>query len=115
MSTCDFQQCGILTNVDSDEPLQPPLSLETSNYVQSVAKHSYNIQVTSKGSDQTAHMRRLISAFTGHTYHIAGTLMWWLNYLSFKAYFGAQKTVNHSQIYSDIFGKLHIYTPKVYL
>ena len=22
--TCDFQQCGILTSVDSDEPLQPP-------------------------------------------------------------------------------------------
>ena len=35
--TCDFQQCGILTNVDSDEPVQPPLSLETPNDVQSVA------------------------------------------------------------------------------
>ena len=22
--TCDFQQCGILTCVDSDEPVQPP-------------------------------------------------------------------------------------------
>ena len=22
--TCDFQQCGILTSVDSDEPVQPP-------------------------------------------------------------------------------------------
>ena len=21
--TCDFQQCGILTSVDSDEPVQP--------------------------------------------------------------------------------------------
>ena len=21
---CDFQQCGILTSVDSDEPVQPP-------------------------------------------------------------------------------------------
>ena len=21
--TCDFQQCGILTNVDSDKPVQP--------------------------------------------------------------------------------------------
>ena len=27
--TWDFQQCGILTSVDSDEPLQPILSLET--------------------------------------------------------------------------------------
>ena len=23
--TCDFQQCGILTSVDSDEHVQPPL------------------------------------------------------------------------------------------
>ena len=23
-ATRDFQQCGILTNVDSDEPVQPP-------------------------------------------------------------------------------------------
>ena len=33
----DFQQCGILTSVDSGEPVQPPLSLETPNNVQSVA------------------------------------------------------------------------------
>ena len=25
--TFDFQQCGILTSVDSDEPLQPPFQL----------------------------------------------------------------------------------------
>ena len=34
--TCDFQQCVILTSVDSEEPVQPPLSLETPNDVQSV-------------------------------------------------------------------------------
>ena len=28
--TCDFQQCGILTSVDSDEPVQPPLRLRNS-------------------------------------------------------------------------------------
>ena len=28
--TCDFQQCGILTSVDSDEPEQPPVKLRTS-------------------------------------------------------------------------------------
>ena len=32
------------------------LSLETQNDVQSVALHSQNVQVTSKGSDQTAVM-----------------------------------------------------------
>ena len=24
---CDFQQCGILISVDSDEPVQPPFKL----------------------------------------------------------------------------------------
>ena len=39
--TRDFEQCGILTCVDSDEPVQPPftltLSLGTPNDVPSVA------------------------------------------------------------------------------
>ena len=35
--TIDTQQCGILTSVDSDEPVQLLLSLENSNHVQSVA------------------------------------------------------------------------------
>ena len=34
---CDFQQCGILTSVDSDEPVQPPFKLRNYNDVQSVA------------------------------------------------------------------------------
>ena len=25
--TCDFQECGIVTSVDSDEPVQPPFKL----------------------------------------------------------------------------------------
>ena len=29
--THDFQQCGILTHVDSDEPVQPPFQLRNSN------------------------------------------------------------------------------------
>ena len=29
--TCDFQQCGILTSVDSDEPVQPVFKLRNSN------------------------------------------------------------------------------------
>ena len=36
------------------------------------AKH---IQATSKGSDQTARMRRLFWAFAGRTYHIVGDHM----------------------------------------
>ena len=34
---CYFQKCGILTSVDSDEPVQPTLSLETPNDFKSVA------------------------------------------------------------------------------
>ena len=34
---CDFQQCGILTSVDTDGPVQLVLSLETINDVQPVA------------------------------------------------------------------------------
>ena len=29
-ATCDFQQCGILTSVDSEEPLQPHFKLRNS-------------------------------------------------------------------------------------
>ena len=35
-ATCDFHQCGILTSVDSDKPLQPPFKLRNSNAVRSV-------------------------------------------------------------------------------
>ena len=30
--TCDFQQCGILTSVDSGEPVQPPFKLRNSKW-----------------------------------------------------------------------------------
>ena len=35
--SCDFQQCGILTSVGSEEPVQPPFKLRNSNDVHSVA------------------------------------------------------------------------------
>ena len=31
-ATCYFQQCGILTSVDSDEPVQPPFKLRNSKW-----------------------------------------------------------------------------------
>ena len=31
-ATCDFQQCGILTSVDSDKPVQPPYKLRNSKW-----------------------------------------------------------------------------------
>ena len=51
------------------------LSLKTPNDVWSVAQDLLNSQVTSKGSDQTAHMRRLILGFAGRTYQILGNPM----------------------------------------
>ena len=80
-ATRDIQQCGILRNVDSDEPVQPSVGLETSNDIRSVAWQSWSIQATSKGSDQTARMRRLVWAFAGRTYLIVGILMFRLIYV----------------------------------
>ena len=36
-ATWSFQQCGILLSVESDEPVQPLVKLETPNAVRSVA------------------------------------------------------------------------------
>ena len=36
----DFQQCGILTSVDSDQMCSLLIRLETPNNIQSVVKHS---------------------------------------------------------------------------
>ena len=65
-----FDQCNLL------------LSLETPNDVRSVALESWDIQATSKGSDKTVCLRRLIWAFVGRTYHIVGNLMLWLTLIS---------------------------------
>ena len=32
VSACDFQQCGFLTCIDSEEPLQPPFKLRNSKW-----------------------------------------------------------------------------------
>ena len=59
-SACDFQPFDILTNVDSDESLQPPFKLRNSKWCSVSSLTNIEIQATSKGSDQTARMRRLI-------------------------------------------------------
>ena len=82
-ATWDFQQCGSLTWIDSDEPMQPPFKLRNFKCC-SVSSFTItlNIQATSKGSDQTAHRCRLIWAFAGRTYHIVGNFMFRLPCLS---------------------------------
>ena len=51
--TCDFQQCGILTSVDSYEPVQPPFKLRNSKWclVNSLTLIEYSMDWQSLGSD----------------------------------------------------------------
>ena len=51
------------------------------------------ILATSKGSDQTAHVHRLIGGFTGRTLHIVGNLISRLNY--------AEQGLSHSSLWLD--------------
>ena len=30
--TCDFQECGVLTSVESDKPVHPPVKLKNSKF-----------------------------------------------------------------------------------
>ena len=80
-ATCDFQQCGILTSVHSDEPVQPLFKFRNSKWCSVSSLTLVEYSATSKGSDQTAHMRRLIWGFAGRTYHIVGNFMSRLNFL----------------------------------
>ena len=67
--TCDFQQCGILTSPGSDVAVQPPFRLRNSKWcsISSLTSIEY---LCNKGSDQSARMRRLVSAIAGRTYHL---------------------------------------------
>ena len=80
-ATRDFQECGILRGVDSDGPVRPSVELRNFKWYSSVARQSWSNQETSKGSDQTVRMRRLVWAFAGRTYLIVGNLMSRLKYV----------------------------------
>ena len=72
--TMDFKQCGILTSVDSDEPLQPPFKLRNSKWcsVSSLTIIEYSKRLAK------ALIRLRVWGFAGRTYHIVGSLMHWL-------------------------------------
>ena len=54
----NFQKCGILTCVDSDEPVQSPCKIRN---LKCFSDSSLTvIEYSSEGSDHTAHMGRLI-------------------------------------------------------
>ena len=59
--TCDFQQCGILTSVDSDEPVQPPFKLRNPKSCSVSSQTLQDYQATTKGSDQTAYAQAGLS------------------------------------------------------
>ena len=73
--TCDFQRCGILTSVYSDEPVQPPFKHRNSKWCSVSSLTLIDIQATNKGSDQTVRFSRLIWGLAGRTYHIVGNPM----------------------------------------
>ena len=75
-ATCDLQQCGILTSVDSDEPLQPSFKLRYSKWC-SVG----SLTVKEYLSDKQRLWSVCVYAHAGlslcwiHVYHIVGNLM----------------------------------------
>ena len=58
--TCDFQQCGIFTCVDSDEPMQPSFKLRNLKLYSDGSLTAIEYLSDDKGSDQSARMRRLV-------------------------------------------------------
>ena len=58
--TCDFQQCGILTRVDSDEPVQPPFKCSNPKCCLVSSLTFIEYPSDEQGSDQTVRMRRLV-------------------------------------------------------
>ena len=60
--------------------MESPFKNRNSKYCSSVADPVLNIQETSKGSDQSVLMLRLVSAFPCRSYHIVGNLMLWRIY-----------------------------------
>ena len=75
-AACDFQQCGILTYLDSDKPVQPPFKHRTSKcyLVSSLTVIEYSHDLQRLWSD-CRYTHSLVWAFAGGTYHIVGNLM----------------------------------------
>ena len=81
------EPCHVISNneafwqgVNSGEPVQPPFKLRDCKCCSVSSLTVIEYSATSKGSDQTARMRRLVWAFAGRIYHIVGNLMSRLKY-----------------------------------
>ena len=68
--TCDFQQCGILISVDSDEPVQPPVKLWNSKWfsVSSLTVKEYSSDKQRLWSD-CAYAQACLSLCWSHILH----------------------------------------------
>ena len=80
--TRDFQQCGILTSVGSDEPVQLPFRLRNLKWcsVSSLTLKGYSNDKQWLWSD-CSYEYKLIWGFAGRTCHIVGNFMHCLIYL----------------------------------
>ena len=78
--TCDFQQCGILTSVNSDEPLQPHFKLRNSKWcsVSSLTIIEYSSDEQRLWSDCAYAQADLRLCWSHH--NIIGNHMHWLSY-----------------------------------
>ena len=74
-TTCDFQQSGILTSVDSDKSMQLPFKLRNSKWCSVSCLTLIEYPSDKQGSDQIARMRKLIWVVAGRAYHIVGNIM----------------------------------------
>ena len=61
---------GDVIQIQTDQSLQPPFRLRNLKCCSVSSLTVIYYSTTSKGSDQTARMRRLICGFAGRTYHI---------------------------------------------
>ena len=75
--TCDFQQYGILTSVDSDEPVQPPFKLQNFKWcsASSLTLIEYSSDKQRRWSD-CAHAKVGLSLCWSHIPHCWKSLAW---------------------------------------
>ena len=78
---CDFQQCGILKSVDTDEPVQPPFKLRNSKYcsVSSLTLIKYSSDRQRLWSD-CAYAQADLRLYWSHTPHC------WKSHVAAKIY-----------------------------
>ena len=107
--TCDFQQCGSLTCVDSDEPLQPPFKLRNSKWcsVSSLTVKEYSSDKQRLWSD-CAYAQAGLSNCWSHIprwkSHVAAHILSWRDVImdSLHADVASENDINWIQCISNV-------------